>query len=148
MTIYPILFIIFLCGWWTYSAFEVGKETPINFWLCVSWALVAGILLYLCGFFNVIHWPQIIWMCLMTIGCVISFYWHNKTLIPTPGNYFISLAIHLLLYRVLSTWSIFSDYTPKLMNGHWVLYQASSSSQHWAWKAPYRIGLWYPTTDM
>lgn len=50
--------------------------------------------------------------------------------------------------RVLSTWSIFSDYTPKLMNGHWVLYQASSSSQHWAWKAPYRIGLWYPTTDM
>ena len=98
MTIYPIIFLIFLCIMWTHAAFNVGKEDEVNFVYCAAWTLISGILLYLCGFFAVIHWPQITWICLTTVGCVTALYKHGDTIKNTPTVYLLTLILMIFIY--------------------------------------------------
>ncbi len=96
--IYPILFIIYLCVTWTLQAFKIDKDDKINAFYCGVHTLLTIILLYLCGFFNVFQWPQIVWICLTSIGCVMSLNRHGKSFKNTPGNFFMSLMFILVVY--------------------------------------------------
>ena len=83
---------------WTHSAFYINRKNEINFFFCLGWTLVVGILLYLCGFFHAFHWPQITWICLTTIGTVTALYRHGETITSTVEMYLTTLAIMLLIY--------------------------------------------------
>ena len=98
MTIYPILFIIFLSIMWTRSAISLGKPIQINFLYCMAWTSVSVVLLYLCGFFNAFHWPQITWICLTTVGCVTALYRHGETFENSSGSFLFTLMLSSFIY--------------------------------------------------
>jgi hypothetical protein len=98
MTIYPIILIIVLCVMWTRMVLSIGKDDDINIFFSLAWSVVFGTLLWLCGFFHALHWPQITWICLTTIGCVISLYRHGGTVKNTLGTYVFTLAFMLFIY--------------------------------------------------
>ena len=58
----------------------------------------SAVLLYLCGFFLAIHWPQITWICLTTMGCVVALYRHGEKIKSTAGIFLCNLALALFIY--------------------------------------------------
>jgi len=83
---------------WTPSLLAIDKEREVNLFRLLGWTLVSAVLLYLCGFFNVFHWPQITWLCLTSIGTVTGFYRHGEKTKTTAGIFLFSLALILFIY--------------------------------------------------
>jgi len=83
---------------WTYAALSLGKEDNINMFHSLAWSAVSGTLLYLCGFFHAFHWPQITWICLTTVGSVLSLAKHGDKIKLTLGNYVFTLTLMLFIY--------------------------------------------------
>ena len=98
MTIYPIILIIVLCVMWTHDALSINKDSKINVVYTWVWTICIATLLWSCGFFHVIHWPQITWICMNTIGCMVCLYKHGGTMKVTLGNYLFTLTIAIVVY--------------------------------------------------
>jgi len=96
--IYPILLIVFLSISWGYSALKVieGKVNKRNPLLNLFFTIIFAMILYLCGFFNSIHWPQITWIILSSIGLTIAFM--DKVESKPSGHISFIIAILIVLF--------------------------------------------------
>jgi hypothetical protein len=98
-TIWPILLIIFTVFPLIRTLLNLGE--PINLKLTSSriftvfvFNVLTFILVYLCGFFAVISWPQIVWIILTSIGmCLVVLICCLRIVFPGFESYLQVLAL-------------------------------------------------------
>jgi len=98
MTIFPIILLIWIVVDWTIQASRIGKEVKPTFEASLLKSIMFCGLLYLCGFFNVFNWPQITYVCMLTMGLVIMGLDREKSFKYGFWTYIFTLSLVIFIY--------------------------------------------------